>query len=413
MARPDPDRREGTWIAQLHSLALLAVLPSAVDVGVLVTMRQRFGWPLILADALALALASVVSYAVHRRAAERSGPYTRWVQAPLAFLLVATIAGIVDIVVLRATFAAFGYTTTAGLVVAKVIAIAAAATVRLVGYRSVLSELVRRKRAPGARPLPDASHRLSVVIPAYGEEDRIGDTVRAVRDELADVAAGGGLEIIVVDDGSADATADAASAAGADQVVSLPANRGKGAAVRAGVQASRGAVVAFTDADLAYHPEHLRQLLHTVEAGWDVAIGNRRHPASEVARASGLRAFGSRVVNRMSAAVLLAAPLDTQCGLKGFRGDVARDLFGRARVDGFAFDIEVLHLVERRGLSLQEVPVRLDEGAGRSSVDVWRDVIRLAADMARIRRWASRGDYDRVAAEGGPAESSPAPGHPT
>lgn len=396
-------------MAQLQSLALLAVVPSTVDVAVLVVLRQQVGWPLVVADAIALVLASTVSYGVHRRAAERSGPYTRWVQAPLAFLLVALVAGIVDIVVLRAMFAAFGFTTTAGLVAAKVIAIAAAATIRLVGYRSVLSELVRRRRAPRAEPLPPASHRLSVVIPAYREADRIGDTVLRIRAELVDVDTQGGLEIIVVDDGSEDGTPEAATAAGAEQVISLPHNRGKGAAVRAGVQASRGAVVAFTDADLAYDPEHLRRLLQAVESGWDVAIGNRRHPDSEVARANGIRAFGSRVVNRMSAAVLLAAPLDTQCGLKGFRGDVARGLFARTRVDGFAFDIEVLHLVERRNLSLHEIPVRLDESAMGSTVDVWRDVIRLAADMARIRRWASRGDYD-----GAPVIPSPGvPGQST
>src|SRR5690606_834006 len=93
-------------------------------------------------------------------------------------------------------------------------------------------------------------------------------------------------------------------------------------------------------------------------------------------------------------AVLLAAPLDTQCGLKGFRGDAGRRLFARTRVDGFAFDIEVLHLAERRHLSLHEVPVELDETATRSTVDVGRDVLRLGADMARIRWWASTGAYD-------------------
>ena len=387
-------RRDAAWSAQLRSLALLAVVPSVIDIGVLVALRQFVGWPLVVADAAAIALASAASYLVHRRAAERTGPYTRWVHAPLAFLLVATVAGLVDIIVLRTAFAAFGFTTTVGLIVAKVLAIAAAALVRLVGYRSILSELVRRNRTPVPGPLDDGACRLSVVIPAYREPDRIGDTVRAIHRELADVIDDGGLEVIVVDDGSGDQTADAACAAGAEQVISLPHNRGKGAAVRAGIQASRGKVVAFTDADLAYHPEHLRRLLHAVEAGWDVAIGNRRHPASEVARASGLRAAGSRMVNRMSAAVLLAAPLDTQCGLKGFRGDRARELFGRARVDGFAFDIEVLHLVERRGLSLCEIPVRLDESGTTSTVDVWRDIVRLTADMVRIRRWASRGDYD-------------------
>ena len=387
-------RRE-RWSTQVRSLAVLSIVPSAVDIGLLVVLRQVAGWPLVLADATAIAAASVVSYTVHRRAARRTAPYTRWVQAPGAFLLVAIVAGAVDVVVLRLVFAAAGFTSIAGLVAAKVVSLAVAAGVRLVGYRTVLSELVRRNRSPHPRPLDDGSHRLSVVIPAYREPERIGDTVRAIHRELGDIADDGGLEVIVVDDGSGDDTAEAASLAGAEQVISLPENLGKGGAVRAGVQASRGRVVAFTDADLAYDPSHLRTLLEAVESGWDVVIGNRRHPDSVVLRASGLRAMGSRLVNRMSAAVLLAAPLDTQCGLKGFRGDVARELFARSRVDGFAFDIEILHLVERRGLALHEVPVRLDESGESSTVDVTRDVLRLSADMVRIRWWASRGDYER------------------
>ena len=251
--------------------------------------------------------------------------------------------------------------------------------------------------------------KLSVVIPAHNEVEVIETTLAGLVQPL--VTEGLDFEVVVVDDGSGDRTAEVASLAGAEQVLSLPANRGKGAAVRAGVQASRGRVVAFLDADLAYHPSHLRDLLMAVESGWDVVVGNRRHPDSVVLRSSGLRALGSRVVNRMSAAVLLAAPLDTQCGLKGFRGDVARDLFAHARVDGFAFDIEILHLVERRGLSLQEVPVRLDESGGSSTVDVTRDIIRLSADMVRIRWWASRGDYEVEVTE--PAASSSPSGPPT
>jgi putative flippase GtrA len=388
-------RRRAAWPAQIRALALLAVVPSIVDIGLLVTLRQGLGWPLLVANPTAIALASAVSYAVHRRAARRTAPYTRWVQAPLSFLVVAVVAGAIDTAVLRLLFSAAGFTTAAGLVAAKVVSLAVAAGVRFVGYRTVLSELVRRNRSPSARPLDDGTHRFSVVIPAFREPDRITPTIDAIRAELDDVAADGGLEIIVVDDGSGDATTDAACAAGADQVITLPANRGKGAAVRAGMLASRGRVVAFTDADLAYHPRHLRFLLLAVEAGWDVAIGNRRHPGSVVARASTLRAVGSRMVNRMSAAVLLAAPLDTQCGLKAFRGDVARSIFRQARIDGFAFDIEVLHLVERRGLSLHDIPVHLDETGGSSTVDITRDIVRLSADMARIRWWASRGEYDR------------------
>ena len=107
--------------------------------------------------------------------------------------------------------------------------------------------------------------RATVVIPAFDEAAGIGRTVAAVREALAEVAVDGGIEIVVVDDGSADGTADAALAAGADQVVVLPENRGKGAAVRAGVAAARGRTIACTDADLAYSPDQLLRVIAEVE----------------------------------------------------------------------------------------------------------------------------------------------------
>lgn len=396
---------------RLRSLALLAVVPTAIDVALLVVFRQGFGWPLILADIVSIVCASAISFALHRRSALRTSPYSRWVQTPNAFLVVAAVAGAVDVVVLRLAFTSFGFTTAVGLVIAKAVAIAVSVVVRMVGYRSILAELVQRDRAVQPRPLVDGRCRLSVVIPAFREAERLGTTVRAIAAELADIHGDGGLEIIVVDDGSGDTTADAGLDAGADQVIILPENRGKGAAVRAGMLASTGRVVAFTDADLAYDPPHLRRLLETVESGWDVAIGNRRLPESVVERSSGVRRVGSSLVNRLSGAVLLAAPTDTQCGLKGFRGDVARALFARTTVDGFAFDIEVLHLTERTQLSLAEIPVTLDESGATSTVSVVRDMIRLMADMLRIRVRATRGAYDTPIRDDAlidPGPSSPA-----
>lgn len=243
---------------------------------------------------------------------------------------------------------------------------------------------------------PSGSIRLSVVIPAYRESDRIATTVEAVASALADLGPDGAeaaYEVIVVDDGSFDGTPDRALAAGADQVIVLPQNKGKGAAVRAGMLASRGRVAAFCDADLAYHPSHLLTLLAEVEAGYDAVIGNRRLTTSSGSSTSGLRAVGSKVVNRLAAAVLLAAPLDTQCGLKAFRGDVARRLFSHTRIDGFAFDIEVLHLIERSDWTLGQIPVDLSDTGDRSTVRL-ADVASLVRDLAKVRYWSGRGVYD-------------------
>jgi glycosyltransferase involved in cell wall biosynthesis len=241
--------------------------------------------------------------------------------------------------------------------------------------------------------LPAGDFRLSVVVPAYREE-RIGATVGRLREALLVVEDEGGVEIVVVDDGSRDGTAELAGAAGADQVVILPENRGKGAAVRAGMLRATGRVVAFTDADLAYSPDQLVGLLHGVESGWDVVVGSREHDdATTVVGASWLRSAGHRVVSMLNRVVLVGRHRDTQCGIKAFRADVARVLFSRAGIDRFAFDVELFHLIERYGFSLSERPVRV-ENSDRSTVRVARDAVRLVADLARIRRWGRQGRYE-------------------
>jgi dolichyl-phosphate beta-glucosyltransferase len=247
--------------------------------------------------------------------------------------------------------------------------------------------------------------RLSVVVPAFREADRIGTTVARVRDELVPLMGAGGVEVVVVDDGSGDGTDDAARAAGADQVLVLPANRGKGAAVRAGVLAAHGRTVAFTDADLSYPPAQIATLVDEVEDGWDVVVGSRVHTeTATLVRAGAVRELGGRVINLCTHAVLLGAHRDTQCGLKAFRSDVARSLFSRSRIDGFAFDVEVFHLAERDRLSVREVPVRV-ANAERSSVRVVRDGLVLVRDLARIVRGGRAGWYDIDPSTALPAEA--------
>jgi dolichyl-phosphate beta-glucosyltransferase len=160
------------------------------------------------------------------------------------------------------------------------------------------------------------------------------------------------------------------------------------------VAAARGRTIAFTDADLAYSPDQLLRIIAEVEGGWDVAIGSRRHPDTTRVQGAGmLRDLGSRGVNLLAMAVLLSHPHDTQCGLKAFRSDVAKPVFALGRVDRFAFDIEVLHLVERHGWSVAEVPVQLRMGE-RTTVRLARDTLRLLRDLWRIRHWSATGAYE-------------------
>jgi dolichyl-phosphate beta-glucosyltransferase len=274
-------------------------------------------------------------------------------------------------------------TSAAALICGGSLSIAAGQRRRTRRVRASLGHRRERPVAPG--PL-----RLSVVIPAY-QEPHIEASVRRVRESLHDV---GPIEIIVVDDGSADETAERARRGGADQVIVLPANRGKGAAVRAGVLAASGRTVAFTDADLSYAPRQIVPLMLEAECGWDVVIGSRDTSGAVAGGAESMvRALGHRGVRLATRAVLRGRYTDTQCGLKAFRSDAAIDLFGRAQVDRFAFDIELLHLTERGRWSVREVPVALS-ASDRSSVHVIRDTARLARDLVRIRWWAARGAYD-------------------
>lgn len=266
--------------------------------------------------------------------------------------------------------------------------------------RAARTAAVRRALAV-RRPRPTApgTHRLSVVIPAYREQPTIAATIERVRTELAEVGDSGGLEVVVVDDGSGDGTASAARAGGADQVVALPVNRGKGAAVRAGVLAAHGRTIAFTDADLAYAPAQIGRLLAEVEAGWDVVVGSRFHEhTTTLKRARRVRELGGRAINLATHAVLKGGHRDTQAGLKAFRSDVAEVLFTHGHVDGFAFDVELFHLVERYGFSLTEVPVDV-QNSDSSTVRVARDALALLGDLVRIRLDAARGRYDLSAAE--------------
>jgi dolichyl-phosphate beta-glucosyltransferase len=397
--------------SRLRRFAAVGVVATIVDVVLLVVLHAA-GWSLTAADVVALAVAAATSYALHRAVTFRDDPFVRWMHHVTLFALVVVLAGAVDVVVLQ--LLADTGDGTGRVLGAKVVAVAVAAVVRFAAYRMFLLRVVRREQdAPSSRAPAPGSYRLSVVVPAY-REPRIADTVTRLRRELPEVAATGGLEIVVVDDGSGDGTAEAARRAGADQVIALDVNRGKGAAVRAGMLAARGRTVAFTDADLAYAPEQIVGLLERVEAGWDVVVGNRRHRETHtVVRAVPLREIGSRMVNVATHALLLGQYRDTQCGLKAFRSDVATLLFSAGRIDGFAFDIEILHLVERHRLSLSEIPVSV-ENSERSTVRAARDGVRLLRDLVRIRRWAKQGRYAVATVALAPRDgSSVSPGETT
>lgn len=389
--------------SRLRRFAAVGILVTAVDVAVLATLRLGFGLPVLVADAIAIAAGGAVSFFANRALTFTRDPHLRWVDEPLAYALVTASAGVVDVVVLRLSYVVFEF---AGLnpgtsrelqwlLVAKAGSLGVAGVVRLVGYRALLFRRVRAAQLepqPGRTP-PPGTRRVSVVVPAYKAAGFIAESVDRLRNELGPLV-GGDLEIVVVDDGSPDDTFAAAQASDADITLRLDVNQGKGAAVRRGMLAATGRTIVFTDADLAYAPVQAYDLIAQVEAGWDVVVGSRGHVETvTLVRARRLRALGSRAINLISFAVLLGAYRDTQCGLKAFRSDAAHAIFRVARINRFAFDIEVFHLAERMRLSLVEVPVTL-ANTQASTVKMGIDSLRVVVDMVRIRRLAGKGAYD-------------------
>mgnify|MGYP006095644285 FL=1 len=371
---------------RLQRFAMVGLLATVVDVAGFVLLYKA-GWPLVWAELLVLNAAALVAWTLHRSVTLSDDPFVRWIGSPAVFGIMVVTAGLVDLAVVAALSP---QRTWSAALFAKMVAVAAAALVRAAAYRMVVFRIIRNEQDhPANRPTPPGQYRLSVVIPAYREADRIGQTIERVRNELGTKVES--LEIIVVDDGSGDHTPQAA--ASANQVIVLEKNLGKGGALRAGVAAAQGRTIAFTDADLAYAPTQIVDLLTQIENGHDWVVGSRQHTETRTVVQTGwMRQAGGRLVNLATHVLLLGQYRDTQCGLKAFRSDVAQALFASSTLNGFAFDIELFHLAERWRLSLAEVPVEV-EHSERTTVRAARDGLRLVRDIALVRRQARHGHY--------------------
>ncbi len=239
--------------------------------------------------------------------------------------------------------------------------------------------------------MTDASPKefgLSIIIPAFNEEKRLGPSLEAIRAWLDGKPFA--AEIIVVDDGSSDRTSavarDGLAGHPAFRIIRLETNGGKGHAVRTGVLASAGDIVMFTDADLATPIEELDKFLPRLDEGWDVVIGSRAVPGSDIrVRQARPRQAMGRFFNRLVRRFILKDFRDTQCGFKAFRRPAALDLFTRLRTPGFAFDVEVLVLARRLGYRIAEVPV-VWRHSPPSRVRIVRSSWQMLKELWRIRR---------------------------
>jgi len=232
---------------------------------------------------------------------------------------------------------------------------------------------------------------LSVVLPAYGCSDYIGQSVQALQTFFGQHRIDG--EIVVVDDGSSDSTAAQVPRGDNLQLIRFAENRGKGAAIRAGMLKARGEVRVFTDADLPYGTEPLAVALGLLQRGpFHVVIGDRSLPDSRYSNDGWTRKIVSSLATLMISALLGRGFRDTQCGLKAFRGDVAERLFAMTRIDRSAVDVEILYLLLKYGLAVKRIPVVLHSQAP-STVRVLRDSWRAMIDLLRISLYWRRGAY--------------------
>lgn len=235
---------------------------------------------------------------------------------------------------------------------------------------------------------------LTVVLPCYRAAAVAARSVDALRPFL-ERHLPGAWEILVVDDGGGDFGADWPEA-GPARLLRLPRNRGKGAAVRAGMLGARGRVRVFTDVDLPYGREALLDIRGRIAGGAHLAIGDRRLRGASYGPVAWRRRAASAAFVLCVAALLRQARYDTQCGLKGFAGEVAEAIFTLAVEDGYAFDVEVLYLASRHGARVDRVPVRL-RSVAPSEVRLARDAGRMLRAVLRIRRRARAGGYDSQA----------------
>lgn len=240
--------------------------------------------------------------------------------------------------------------------------------------------------------------QISIVVPAYEEEERLGDSLRKILAHTG--SAEMSVEIIVVDDGSRDGTAEVARTVftefpdAAARVIRYETNRGKGFAVKTGLLAAEGEIALFSDADLSTPIEEMHKLLDPIIAGdFDVTFGSRALDRSLIGTHQPWRREQGGKVFNLVVRLMTGMPFwDTQCGFKAFNLAKFRPLLDVMKIDRFGFDVEFLYVARLHGLRLKEIPVRWNNDE-RSKVSVVRDSLRMFDEVRQIRRNARNGIY--------------------
>lgn len=235
---------------------------------------------------------------------------------------------------------------------------------------------------------------LSIVVPCFNESHRLGASLEAIRAWTAGRSYD--VELVIVDDGSSDGTADLASRSldgVPHRVLRHARNRGKGGALRTGMTAARGRFVLFTDADLSTPIEQASVFLEAHDDGAPVVIGSRKVAGANVTKhQSWIRENMGKVYTWLSNVLICPGVTDFTCGFKSFTQEAADDIFGRLREEGWAYDTEVLYLARHLGHRVVEVPVPWANDPS-TRVNLFRDTIGSALGLVRIRWRALRRVY--------------------
>jgi len=237
--------------------------------------------------------------------------------------------------------------------------------------------------------------KISIVIPSYRSSKVLEKNLPYLKNFILEKNIES--EIIIVDDGSNDNEETKKVALKNDcMFLSYPDNKGKGAAVRFGMQHANGDICIFTDADIPFEASAIETIIHYLTfKEYDLAIGDRGLEESNYFnKISNQRRFGSGFFTFIVGRFITTGISDTQCGLKGFRKEVAEDLFGVSRINSFAFDVELVYISMKRNYDIKKIPVTLRSQDG-NSVNVLRHGFKMVLDLFVIKLNQLRGYYNR------------------
>lgn len=399
--------REGLW--QKAKSAMSCGMATGVDFVVLTALVQLAEQSVLIAAAVSASAGAVVNFFLHRHTVFRATNEPKRRQLPRYLVVALTTmvlsAGLTAIV---ADAVGVHYLLARALAAVTVFllwheplarrAFASKFTAHRGEEKSSLSTsmTVDHQSVSAGGAIMSTTPELSVIIPAYNEQDRIVATledIRRVVETRREV-----IEVIVVDDGSVDRTIEIVEEMIPEfrglSLIRCEKNGGKGAAVRRGVLASSGEVVLFMDADNSVSLEHVDALMAQIDDGADAAIGSRyADPTITRRRQPWFRVAWSRLANIFVRRVLLEGIADTQCGFKAFRAEPARRVFSQLTISGWGFDLEVLTLLDRMGYVIAEVPVPFTDDR-RTRINPLTDLWAIISDFFRVHRNLALGRYD-------------------